>query len=772
MLYGLTEKEAYYKLKEFGKNIFYKEKNKLEVLLSLTLESLKDIFNLLLALAFMISIMLNKNIEALLVSAFLLINIFLSVFYEFKSFLELEKLKKNIKTKVLVIRESKKKEINSELLVPGDLVILSEGDLIPADGKIIKGKVKVDESILTGEFYPVEKKKSDYLFKGTLITEGNAIMKVEKTGLNTKIGLINKEIFEIKKERTLLEEEINKMVFFLFKILALFVLIVLFFGFYYKLDFKFLLLLILSLVIATIPQSLPVLITLNLTKSSRELSEEGILIKKLNSLENIAVIDYFLTDKTGTLIENKFEIDNIIGNDKEKILKLAALASFNEKDPIDSVFLKYKDLEEDDYKPFNSKDKYSFAKIKDLIVYKGSSNAIIELYLKKSKKINYDELEKWEELVKEEAKKGNKVLLVAVENTKEKSFKIEGLISLKVKLKKGVKELIKKLIEEGLKIIILTGDRKENTEAILKQLNLDGKVVDRTYLINKTDKELAKELDKIIAITEVFPEDKLRIVEIIKKYKKKTVSMLGDGVNDSLALKKADVSLVVGDGSELAKNIADIVLLSPDLSKIEKTIKKGRNVIYSIKKMVLFVLPTNIIELFSGSVGVIFKKLILKPVQILWINLVTDSLPSFLYFFDKERDLKKSEIYPFFSKFDKKFFVVSSMVFLAFLAFSYSYLKKNFFLLVIIWEMINFLFVKYYFEEEFSYKQLILVSIIFFLQLIVIWKFKEVFDFVLFNLNELKILLINLITFSILLLIYTEMLKLKKESLKIREVKN
>ncbi|HIQ50772.1 MAG TPA: cation-transporting P-type ATPase, partial [Nautiliaceae bacterium] len=513
----------------------------------------------------------------------------------------------------------------------------------------------------------------------------------------------------------------------------------------------------------TIPQSLPVLITLNLTKSSRELSEEGILVKKLNSLENLAIVDYFLMDKTGTLIENKFEIDNIIGDDKEKILKLAALASFNEKDPIDSIFLKHKDLEEDDYKPFNSKDKYSYAKIKDLIVYKGSPNAIIDLYLKKSKRINYEELEKWENLIKKEAEKGNKVLLIAVENKKKGNYKIEGLISLKVKLKKGVKSLINKLIEEGLKIIILTGDRKENTEAIIKQLNLKGKVVDRTYLINKKDEEIAKELDKIIAITEIYPEDKLRIVEIIKKHKRKTVCMFGDGVNDSLALKKADVSIVVGDGSELAKNVADLVLLNPDLSKIEKTIKKGRNIIYSIKKMILFILPTNIVELFSGSIGVIFKKLILKPVQILWINLVTDSLPSFLYFFDKEKELKKSEVYPFLNNFDKKFFIVSSTIFLAFLAFSYSYLQKNFFLAIIIWEMLNFLFVKYYFEEDFSYKQIILVSFLFFIQLLIIWKFDEVFDFSLFNEKELKILLINLITFSILLLIYTEMLKLKKE---------
>jgi P-type E1-E2 ATPase len=763
MLYGLSEKEAYYKLKEFGKNVFYKEKNKLKVLLELFLDNLKDIFNLLLALAFIIALILNKNIEAILIFIFLIVNVFLSVFYEFKAFLELEKLKKSFKTYVLVIREGKKKKIDSELLVPGDLVILGEGDLIPADGRIIKGKVKVDESILTGEFNPNEKKKGDFLFKGTLITEGNAILKVEKTGLNTKIGLINKEIFEIKKERTLLEKELNKINFLLFKTLLIFAFILLVFGFYYKLDFKFLLLLILSLIIAAIPQSLPVLITLNLIKSSRDLSKEGILVKKLNSIENLAITDYFLTDKTGTLIENKFEIDKIYGDDKEKILKLAALASFNEKDPIDSLFLKYKDLKEEDYKPFNSRDKYSYAKIKDLIVYKGSPQAILNLYLEKNKGINYNELNKWENLVEKEVKKGNKLILIGVENTLKKEFKIVGLISLKVKLKKGVEKLIKKLIDEGLKIIILTGDKKENTEVILKELGLDGKIVDRTYLINKSEGEIANELDNIIAITEVYPEDKLKVIEIIKKYKKKTVSMLGDGVNDSLALKKADVSIVVGDGSELAKNVADIVLLDSDLSKIEKIIKKGRNVIYSIKKMVLFILPTNIIELFVGSFGVVFKKLVLKPIQILWINLVTDSLPSFLYFFDKERDLKKAEVYPFFNIFDKKFFAVSSLIFLAFISFTYYYIHKNLFLIIIIWEMLNFLFVKYYFDEEFNYKQLSIIVFVFLTQLIIIYILKEIFDFSLFNEQELKLLALNLITFSILFLIYIEMLKLKKE---------
>ncbi len=758
-LYGLTEKEAKLKLEKFGRNVIEKKKNKAKVLFEIFLENLRDPFNFLMLLASLIALYINHYKEATLIFVFFLINMILGVYQEFKGFLSIEELKDNIKLEVLVIREGKKVRVNAEEIVPGDLVIISEGDLVPADGVIVDGKIKVDESLLTGEFDAKEKSKKDYVFKGTFVTEGKAVVKVTKTGLNTKVGQINKELIEIKKDKTLMEREVYKIIWMLFKLLSIFLVLVLGVGLIYKFSFDFLLLLSLSLLIAAIPQSLPVLVTLALSLAAKELAKQGILVKKLNAIEDMGLIDYLVMDKTGTIIENNFKIDKVYGKEEE-VLKLAALSSANEKDPIDRVFLKYKDIEPDEVKYFNSKDKYSSAKLKDLVIYKGSPSVIFNLYLENNKKINKEELEKWDEIVEKEAKKGNKVIMVAYK--KDNNFYIKGLVSLKVKLKKGVRELINKIRKE-IKILILTGDRKENTAKVLKELGIKGLVLSRDEILNKSDLEILKVIDKVVAITDLFPEDKARIIKLLK-LKGYGVAMLGDGVNDTLALKKADVSLVVGNGSDLAKGVADIVLSKQDLSLIYRLIQEGRNTIFTVKKLLLYTIPTNLVELLMGSFGVFIKKILLKPIQILWINLVTDSTPSFLFFGEKSKELRKKDVFPLLNIYDRKFLVITFFIFASFLFFTYNAIQKDLFLLIIIWEFFVFFFIKYYFDEESSLIYTLILLIVFSVQLLIIILLKDVFGYKAMDVQDVKLLIVHLFTFSVLEFILIDILKLKKLS--------
>jgi magnesium-transporting ATPase (P-type) len=349
-----------------------------------------------------------------------------------------------------------------------------------------------------------------------------------------------------------------------------------------------------------------------------------------------------------------------------------------------------------------------------------------DLFLLKDKR-NKREKEKilnfWENKTKELSKKGLKLIMVGVENLKDKSFEIKGIIALKDKIRENVKEIIKELSKNNIKLKVLTGDKKGTTEYVLQKIGVKGKVIGRKELIKMDDKQLLEELEKITAFTELLPEDKSRIIKVAKQ--RYGVGMLGDGVNDSLALKKANVSLVVGNGSDLAKGVADIVLLKNNLEKIKDLIFEGRNVLYTIKKLVLYMAPTNVVELIVGSVGVFIKQTLLKPVQILWINLVTDSLPSFLFFNTKIKGLKKEEVFPLLNEKDKKFIIVSSFFFLTFVALLFLKIRKDLMLIIITWELLHYFFLKHYLGDEADMaKHIKVLTFIFFLQYFILIKLK------------------------------------------------
>jgi len=760
-LFGLTENEAKKLQRIYGKNISEIKKSNISIILELFLKNSKELFNILLLIASIISFYFKNYLDFILIFLFFLINVFLGIFQEFKSIKYLQKLKEMYKIKVNVIREGKKKKINIEDLVPKDIVILGEGDLIPADGVLIKGKLKVNEATFTGESRAIEKNKNDKLLKGTFVEEGEGIMKVEKIGLETKLGKMNKKLIEIEKGQTIMEKELNKLIFWLFKLLFLLILTIFVIGLINYYPLSFLLVLLISLIIAAIPQGLPLLITTSLALASKKMAKEGILIRKLKSIEEIALIDILFTDKTGTLTENKISIYSIFPKEREKeILQLAGLASFNEKDVIDRLFLKYKTFEEDERKSFNSKDKYSYARLKDLIIYKGAVDSILELFLLKDKRKKGEKekiIEYWENKANKLSKKGLKLIMVGVENLKEKKFEIKGIIALSDKVREDVKEIVKELNKNQIRLIVLTGDRKETTKAILEKIGVKGKVLDRKDLIKMDNNQLLKELEKTIAFTELLPEDKLRIIEIAKK--KYNVGMLGDGVNDSLALKKANVSLVVGDSNDLAKGVADIVLLKNELKKIKDLILEGRKVVYTTKKLAIYTIPTNVVELIVGGIGVFIKKILLKPVQILWINLITDSTPAFLFFKDERKELKKEEVYPLLNNKDKKFIIISSIFFVLFISLTFSKIRKNLILLIIIWEFLYFFFLKQYFEENNVLRYLTILTLIFFVQYFILLIFKKEFEISLFSLYEIKLLFLYLFTFSLTFLIFIELLK-------------
>ncbi len=760
-LFGLTEKEVEELQRIYGKNISEIEKSNLKIIFHLIYKNSIELLNALLLFASLISLYFQHYLDFILIFVLFLINIFLGVLQEFKSINYLKNLKKMYKIEVMVIREGKKKKINIENIVPHDLVIIEEGDIIPADGILIKGKLKVNEATFTGESQPVEKNKQDKLWKGTFVEEGGGIIKVEKIGLETKLGKMNKQLIKIEKETTTMEKEINKMFFWLFKILFLLSSGVLIIGIFHKFPISFLIVLLISLIISSIPQGLPVLITSSLALAAKRMAKNKILIRKLKSLEEIAIIDMLFTDKTGTITENKIDIGDIFPNEKkEEILNLAGLASFNEKDAIDRLFLKYKTIEEDERKPFNSKDKYAVAKIKDLIVYKGAVNAIIDLFLlkdKRNKDVKNKIIKKWLKKANEMSKKGLKLIMVAVEKEKENLFEIKGIIGLNDKIRDDVKHVIKELQKNDVKVIILTGDRKETTETILEKVNLKGEILRKEDILKMDDYELLKKLDNVVAFTELFPEDKYRIIKIARK--KYNVGMLGDGVNDSLALKKANVSMVVGDGSDLAKGIADIVLIENNLKNIKDLIFEGRNVIFTIKKLVLYTIPTNVVELIVGSIGVFIKRILLKPVQILWINLITDTTPAFLFFKDKKGKLKKEDVFPLLNKKDKKFIIVSSFVFVLYVVTLFIEIRKNLMIFLIMWELLFFLFLKQFFEEDqIAYYVKVLVFL-FFIQYFILILLKRAFEISLFTLQEIKIITLTTFIYTVIFSVYIELIK-------------
>jgi Mg2+-importing ATPase len=628
MATGISQKEAEEKLKIYGPNKI--EHFKVELLEIIKRNSL-NFFNILLLTAGILSLILEGvKIETLLIFFFFFLSIFISTFQDYRSNKLAKKLLSYFKNYAWVKRDNKWQKILQEEIVPGDYVKVSSGYLIPADIKILKNEsALIDESIITGESEPVYKKEGEIAYMGTMVVSGEFEGEVNDTGKKTYFGSIAKKTLEITKEtayQKLLDDfakKISYLGFFLIFILILF-------NFFktQPTNLNEILILAIVLAIAIVPEFLPAMTVLTLSLTGEKLAKQGLLIKRLSSLEDLGGIEILCTDKTGTITTNELKLEKIIADNEKEFAKYFLLdyKFGQELTPYEKAVLeKFKDIkyeedlefiEDTPFDPETRVEKMIIKKGKETIeIIKGAPEKIIE--------ICSDDKEPWLSIFKNEDQSGFRTLALGISSPYKKFL---GIASFSDPLKETSFKAINLAKKLNLEIKILTGDSPNVARKVGLELGIitqNDRVILGEELRNLKDENLKKAIFENKIFARILPEDKLKIIETLQK--EKFVAFLGEGINDAPALKIAHSAIVVDTASDITKEEADIILKKKDLKLIIEGIHEGRKVLENIGKYIKHTMSGN----FGNTTGISLLTAYLSfvpltPVQILLTNFLTD----------------------------------------------------------------------------------------------------------------------------------------------------
>lgn len=634
MYSGLSSAQAANLLKENGYNEIPEKK------ISLLHKILKNIVSpiaLMLILASILSFVIGKTFDGYFILILLALNIGITLWQENKADNAIKKLNEHLDQKIKVFRDNKWQYITSRFLVVGDIVQLASGEVIPADGKIVEAnRVQVNESSLTGESLPKDKKEQDSVYSGSFIATGIAIIEINATGAKTNFG---KTLFSVERvlKQSLLEKDITSISKFLtiFSIIAVVILSAIFL--LKKASFLELLTLDLSLIIAGIPISLPTVMTLIIEFGVLALAAKNVIVRRLSALEDLANVNLLLTDKTGTLTKNKITVQDVYAYNgfthNDVLLYSATLASLESDSPIDvAITERVNELHLDipsfarvDFIPADSKRKRSTIIIKKqnrYIAVSLGAPQIIQEYCD----MDNNTQEKFTREIEVLANKGYRTLAVAISQTgKEEKMKLVGLIALSDTLRSDAKSVIQFLKENGIVVSMVTGDNRSIARNIATQLALDDAKVITKEQLDKMDwhKINVAFYNHTGAFAEILPEDKFLLVQKAKEFF--VVASNGDGVNDLPAIKAANVGIAVKNAVTALKNTADIVLLSEGISVIRDAIIESRKIFGRLYTYSLYRISESLRLIITIAVlGVSYGVYPLTALQIILIALLND----------------------------------------------------------------------------------------------------------------------------------------------------
>ena len=713
---GLKEDEVKESRKRYGSNSI-NEKNK-NTFFNLFIETLGDpiIKILLIALAIK-TIFLFKDFdyfETIGIVLAILVASLISAISEYGSNKAFQRMQEeSSRINVLVKREGKTKEITIDEIVKNDILILSTGNKVPADGILIRGKLSVDESSLNGETREIYKEYIDNInlateknrvYRGTTIYDGEALVLVTKVGMNTLYGKMAKVLTEeedaspLKLRLTNLAKIISRIGYvaaILIAIAYLFSKIFIINNFNLTIIRdtitlnKFFSLLLESLTLAvsvlvmSVPEGLPMMITLVLSTNSKKMLKDNVLVRKMVGIETAGSLNILFTDKTGTLTKGKMEVSSIIdGNlneykdlyytpEKLKILISDSLLYNNESELeessgkvvggnlTDKALLSFVQRKKDnnvlvkDRLLFNSKNKFAITiieKDKEKIkLIKGAPDIIIKnstYYIDKEGKRRTLDKDKMLSYINNKTKDGLRAIALAVSQSIYPTDSIRrnillGVIFLKDDIRPEAKDGVSLIKSAGVNIVMVTGDSRETAISIAKEVGIitsDNDIVLTSNDIEKlSDNELKKIIPNLRVVSRALPEDKKRLVMLSKEIGLVT-GMTGDGVNDSIALKKADVSFAMGSGTEVSKEASDIVIIDDNILSISKAILYGRTTFKNIRKFIIFQLTVNISAIMLALIGPFIG--VPSPItvlQMLWINMVMDTLAGLAFSYEVPR---------------------------------------------------------------------------------------------------------------------------------------
>ena len=675
---GLGDSEVQKRFAKFGKNVLRKYKRKSRLVLFL--EQFHSLLIYILIVATIVSGVIGHWIDASVIGVIVVLNAVIGFVQEYKAEEIIDKLRRSLRYKVMVLRDGVRKEIDSKLLVPGDIVFFESGDKILADCRILElENLQVNEAILSGESFPVDKvvdvlgksvvlaDRKNMLYAGTAVVRGNSMAVVVETAYRTEFGKLAELVQTTEDEKMPLEKKIDvfsRNISIVVLLLVAFVFVV---GISVGIGVIEIFLVSVSLAIGAIPEGLPAVIAITLAVAIKQMHGVNTLIRRLPAAETLGRATVICTDKTGTLTEEELTVDNVWASsekDKDMVLRVGVLCN-NARDEKDDILgdptevalikvakkfgLNKKILTEENVKvkefPFDSerkmmsvvradgKIKTSYVKGAPLFVLERCSREMVN---GKVRIINAKRKNELKKILRDMESSGLRVLgfgfrqisNVSQENA-ENHLVFVGFVGMIDPPRKEVAEAIREAIEAGIKIKIITGDSAFTTKAIAGKIGLYGEIVEGRELDKLADNRWHDIVKTKTIFARVTPQQKLKIVEILKK-QNETVAVTGDGVNDILALKRADIGISMGvRGSDVARDSSDVVLLDDNFASIVLAIRQGRRVFNNLKKSLKFLLAANTGEVFVVIFGLMFGlPLIFLPLAILWMNLVTDSLPA------------------------------------------------------------------------------------------------------------------------------------------------
>lgn len=667
---GLTNKEAQRRLNNNGKNIVIKEVNR--SIFYFIFNSLKEEFIIILLVLAVINFSLGDKLGSLVIILIAIISILIRVLEDYSAYKFNKKLRSKIVSTTKVIRDNKELEIKVENVVVGDIISLNAGSIIPADCILINSKdLFVNESVFTGESIPVEKKetnKKEYdnlfdikniLYMSSSVISGTAKAIVVKTGFDTYLGKIGKEIND-KKNITAFDKGMKDITNMLIKFMVVICFVILLVDGIIRSNFTEAILFAFSVAVGLTPSMLPMIVNVNLTKGTKTLAKKKVLVKHIESIQNLGAIDTLCTDKTGTLTENKIVLQkyiDVLGKENNNILEYAyinsyystgmknivdrAIMFYGSKHNLDNILPKYEKIDEI---PFDYNRKIMSIIVKNNSTYRMITKGAMEEILKRCTKVKIKGKEEdlTKELIntvttkaKEMATSGMQVLAIAAKKTEkgvlsfdenaEKDMTFIGFIAFLDSPKKDVKKVINKLRKYGVKTKILTGDNPYSTTMVASLAGINSDEILTGAEIDKlSDKALSIKVEEIDVFARLNPMQKERVVRILKN-NGHVVGYMGDGINDAPSLLQSDVGLSVNTATDIAKETSDMILLEKNLEVIADGIIEGRKVYGNIIKYMKMALSADFGDVFSIMIASIFLPFLpLLPIQMLFQDFIYD----------------------------------------------------------------------------------------------------------------------------------------------------
>lgn len=671
---GLTSAEVSKRLVQYGKNKISRDDQISWWRILLT--QFKSPIVYLLLFAALMSFYFQEWLDGVAILIVIFINAIIGFYMEYQAGQSMEALQKLSSVPAKVLRNGKLLEIDAEGVVPGDVLFIEAGDMVSADARILKySQLQINESSLTGESVPVEKttsileegtplaEQTNMAFKGTFVTKGNAWALATATGMSTELGKVANLVSKAEQSATPLEKKLEQFSKKLIKVTVVLVLIIFLAGWSMGHELVEMVNTSIALAVAAIPEGLPIVATLGLARGMLKMARHNVIVKKLSSVETLGGTTVICTDKTGTLTENRMTVQSVIPSDSDStkdIIRACILCNTAEVDaegrevgdPLETALMKHARQSESieevrakfprvDEEPFSSETKRMITLHQNgngSVAYaKGAVEEIVKLC-----DSSIDGFQKSEHIRSAEqmASAGYKVIAVAhrigeqVNRVPVSDFKFLGIIGLIDPPRKEVPDALVECRSAGIDVVMVTGDHPNTAKEIGRQLGLlssqDSVIVGASmHPFEQLTTEEKNQWRATRVFARVTPAQKLDLIRVFQE-NGDIVGMTGDGVNDAPALKKADIGIAMGlRGTQVAQDVADMVLKDDSFSSIVTAIRQGRIIFDNIRKFVIFLLSCNLSELFTIAVTAILNlHFQLFPLQILFINLITDVLPA------------------------------------------------------------------------------------------------------------------------------------------------